>query len=191
MSIELRVHQKDATPNVVNYLRKHKGKKNPIVALPTGAGKSYCIADFVRWAHRNHKKTLVLSHVWEIISQNAASIEKLTGLEVGIFSAKANRYEIKPITAGSIQSIYRKPELFQQFDYIIVDECHRVSYDETSMYRKLAAVLNCPWIGYTATYYRLGTGFIFGSEPEHLFDDVVHDWTHKEKFVELVKLGLS
>lgn len=189
MSIELRVHQVDATPNVVNYLRKHKGKKNPIVALPTGAGKSYCIADFVLWAVRNSKKVLVVSHVWEIISQNAKSIEKFTGFDVGIYSAKANRYEVKPVTAASIQSIYRKPELFKDFDYIIVDECHRISYDENSMYRKLRAVLSAPWIGYTATYYRLGTGYIFGSSEEHLFDDVVHDWTHKDKFVELVKLG--
>lgn len=190
MSIELRVHQKDATPNVVAYLRKHKGKKkNPIVALPTGAGKSYCIADFVRWAHRNKKKTLILSHVWEIIDQNAKSIEKYTGLDVSIYSAGAGRKEIGPITAASIQSIYRNPELAKDFDYIIVDECHRISYDENSMYRKLANVTNCPWIGYTATYYRLGTGYIFGSNADQLFDDVVHDWTTKEKFNELIQLG--
>ena len=90
MSIELRVHQKDATPNVVNYLRKHKGKKNPIVALPTGAGKSYCIADFVMWALRNKRKVLVVSHVYEIISQNAKSIQDYTGVSIGLFSAKAN-----------------------------------------------------------------------------------------------------
>ncbi|EOE0154435.1 DEAD/DEAH box helicase family protein [Klebsiella pneumoniae] len=189
MSIELRVHQVGATPAVVDYLRKHKGKKNPIVALPTGAGKSYCIADFVRWAHRNKKKVLILSHVWEIIDQNVKSIEKFTGFEVGVYSAKAGRHEIKPITGASIQSIYKKPELVSGFDYIIVDECHRISYDENSMYRKLASVTNCPWIGYTATYYRLGTGYIFGSNPDQLFDDVVHDWTSKEKFNELVKLG--
>lgn len=189
MSIELRVHQVGATPAVVDYIRKHKGTKNPIVALPTGAGKSYCIADFVKWAKRNHKKTLIVSHVWEIISQNAKSIQQFTGYEVSIFSAKANRYEIGDITAGSIQSIFRKPELFQQFDYIIVDECHRVSYDAESMYRKLETAVNATWIGYTATYYRLGTGYIFGKGDEHLFDDVVHDWTSKDKFVELVKLG--
>lgn len=189
MSIELRVHQVGATPAVVDYIRKHKGKKNPIVALPTGAGKSYCIADFVLWAVRNRKKVLIVSHVWEIIKQNAKSIQDYAGVDVGIFSAKAGRFEIKAVTAASIQSIYRKPELFQQYDYIIVDECHRVSYDSESMYRKLRAVLTATWIGYTATYYRLGTGYIFGNSPEHLFDEVVHDWTHKEKFVELVKLG--
>lgn len=189
MSIELRVHQKDATPAVVAYIRKHKGKKNPIVALPTGAGKSYCIADFIRWAKRNKKKTLVLSHVWEILDQNAKSIHKYTGYDVSIYSAGAGLKEIGDITVASIQSIYKHPKLVNGFDFIIVDECHRISYDENSMYRKLAAVTTCPWIGYTATYYRLGTGYIFGSRADQLFDDVVHDWTTKDKFNELIKLG--
>lgn len=189
MSIELRIHQKDATQKVVDYLRKNKFEKNPIVALPTGAGKSYCIADFVLWATRNRKKVLIVSHVWEIISQNAESISKYAKVDVGIYSAKANRYELSDVTAASIQSIYRKPELFLDYDFIVVDECHRISYDENSMYRKLRSVLKSPWIGYTATYFRLGIGYIYGKDDDHLFDDVVHDWTQKEQFVKLVDLG--
>lgn len=183
MSIELRVHQKGATPAVVEYLRKHKGEKNPIVALPTGAGKSYCIADFIMWAVRNKKKVLMTSHVKEILDQNVKSIRSYCGIEAG------TRENIKQVTAVSIQSAYRMPDLFTQFDYIVVDECHRISYDQDSMYRKLFAILQKPVIGYTATYFRLGTGYIYGPEPEHLFDAVVHDWTQKEKFIELVNLG--
>lgn len=183
MSIELRVHQKGATQATVDYLRKHKGKKNPIVALPTGAGKSYCIADFVKWAYRNHKKVLITSHVKEILDQNVKSIKDYCGVEVG------SREDIKQITAVSIQSAFRMPSLFMDFDYVVVDECHRVSYDETSMYRRLFNAIKKPVIGYTATYFRLGTGYIYGASPDHLFDDVVHDWTQKDKFVELVKLG--
>lgn len=183
MSIELRVHQAGATQATVDYLRKHKGTKNPIVALPTGAGKSYCIADFIKWAVRNKKKVLVTSHVKEILDQNIKSIKNYCGIDVG------SRSNLKPVTAVSIQSAFRMPELFTDFDYIVVDECHRVSYDEESMYRRLFNVLKKPVIGYTATYFRLGTGYIYGKEPEHLFDDVVHDWTQKEKFVELINLG--
>ena len=185
---ELRHYQQESTPAIVSYLATTK-KRNPIVALPTGAGKSLCIADFIMWAIGKKRKVLVLSHVKEIIEQNAATIERFTERNVAIYSASAGRKEIGDITVGGIQSVYRQPDLFKNFDYIIIDECHRVSYDENSMYRKFISKMDCPVIGFTATYFRLGTGNIFGRDDQHLFDDVVCDWTSKERFVQLVDEG--
>ena len=72
---KLRHYQDGSTPAIVSYLAVNK-KRNPIVALPTGAGKSLCIADFIQWALTKKRKVLVLSHVREILEQNAATIEK-------------------------------------------------------------------------------------------------------------------
>ena len=72
---QLRHYQQGSTPAIVSYLATTKGR-NPIVALPTGAGKSLCIADFIQWALTKKRKVLVLSHVREILEQNAATIEK-------------------------------------------------------------------------------------------------------------------
>lgn len=188
MSIELRIHQAGSTPAVSSYMVSHPGK-NPIVALPTGAGKSYCIADLVGWAVGRKMKVLVLAHVWEILEQNAESIEEYTGIKCALYSSSAGLKQLGQVTVAGIQSAYRQPGIFAQFDLVIVDECHRISYDDNSMYRKLLSAIDATVVGFTATYFRLGSGYIHGSDPDQLFDAVVHDWTHREKFVELVKLG--
>lgn len=185
---QLRHYQEGSTPAIVSYLATTKGR-NPIVALPTGAGKSLCIADFIQWALTKKRKVLVLSHVREILEQNAATIEKYNDIKVAVYSASIGRKEIGDVTVGGIQSVYRQSDMFINFDYVIIDECHRVSYDEKSMYRQFLSKTPAPVIGFTATYFRLGTGKIYGRDSDHLFDDVVYDWTHKEKFVQLVNEG--
>lgn len=186
--IKLRHYQAGSTPAIVSYLATTK-QKNPIVALPTGAGKSYCMADFVQWAVEKKRSVLLLSHVWEILEQNVASIKKYCGIDAAVYSASGGSKKIGQVTVAGIQSAGRKPELFKDFDYVVIDECHRVSYDEKSMYRKLLSNIKCPIIGFTATPFRLGTGNIYGKDEEHLFDDIVHNWTHKEKFMQLVNEG--
>lgn len=185
---KLRHYQEGSTPAIVSYLATTKNR-NPIVALPTGAGKSVCIADFIMWARSKKRRCLLLSHVREILEQNEETIRNYLGCEVAMYSASAGRKEIGEITVGGIQSVHRQKSMFMGFDYVIIDECHRVSYDEKSMYRKFLSEFSGPVIGFTATYFRLGTGNIYGRDEHHLFDDVVYDWTAKEKFVQLVNEG--
>lgn len=185
---ELRHYQRGSTPALVTYLATTK-KRNPIVALPTGAGKSVCIADFTKWAIEKSRKVLILSHVLEILEQNAATLANYLDMDIAMYSASAGRKEIGNVTVAGIQSVNRQIELFKQFDYVIVDECHRISYDAESMYRKFISATDAPIIGFTATYFRLGTGNIYGRDGDHIFHDVVYDWTHKEKFVQLVNEG--
>lgn len=185
---KLRHYQEGSTPAITSYLVANK-KRNPIVALPTGAGKSLCIADFVKFAISKNRKVLILSHVQEILEQNEKTIVEYLDIKPAMYSAGVGRKEIGDITIASIQSINKYPDMFMDIDYIIVDECHRISYDDTSMYRRFLSQLSAPVIGFTATPFRLGTGKIHGRDGEHLFHDVVHDWTQKEKFVQLIIEG--
>jgi DNA repair protein RadD len=117
--------QSEAITSIFNFFyRGNKG--NPLVVAPTGSGKSIIIACFCgivskRWPNQ---KILVISHVKEILGQNYATIKKhLKNSEIGLYSAGLKSKTIKNITVAGIQSIYNKPELFDQFNIILVDEC--------------------------------------------------------------------
>lgn len=188
MAIKLRHYQAGVTPALSKYLIKNKGK-HPLVALPTGSGKTYCIADFVKYA-RNHWKVpvVIISHVKEILEQNHASLSKYLDEPVGLNSAGLGRREYEPITVAGIQSVFREPQRFGKQVIVVVDEAHLISPNEDTMYRKFFDGLDkfiC--VGFTATPFRLGDGYIYGAG--HLFDDLVYDWTDANRFQQLVDEG--
>lgn len=184
--IKLRHYQAGAAPAVIKYLIQGKGKR-PLIALPTGAGKSYVIGDLVKRLSKNYN-ILVLSHVKEIIAQNVESIKKYSGIKVGTYSAGLGKKELFDVTVAGIQSAYNKKEIIKKYDMIIVDECHRISPEKDSMYQKLFKAMgeDTIIIGLTATPYRLGYGPIYGEKRDF---DLVYDWCTKEKFVQLVDEG--
>lgn len=194
--IELRPYQKPIADKVFNYMSKHKGK-HPLVALPTGSGKTFVIADIVekvltKWPE---VKILVLSHVKEILEQNYNSISQYIKErghnidKIGINSSGLGKREVKPITIAGIQSIY-KNIIFHDYKFIIVDECHTIPLNENGMYRSFFQMLNNPrYLGLTATPFRLGGGYIFGEDENKLFDDLIVDLTTGENFVKLIDDG--
>lgn len=94
---------------------------NDIITVAQGGGKSVIIAEV---AHRLGKPVLVICPNKEILEQNIDKMEHLVPREeIGVFSASMKEKTIKPITFGTIQSMYKKPELFTGFDIVIYDEC--------------------------------------------------------------------
>lgn len=187
--IKLRDYQQDTSDKVIRYIKKHKLTKNPLVALPTGSGKSYVLADLIRFATENwDADIIVLSHVKEILEQNYKHIVDYTGYDVGINSSMLGKRERKKITVAGIQSVFRSPELFSKVKMVIIDEAHLVSMVETTMYQKFLAGLGphvC--IGLTATPFRLGDGYIYGKDK--LFHDLVADYCTLDSFNQLVDDG--
>jgi len=174
--MQARPYQTDAILATRNAL--NKGIKNPLVCLPTGSGKGYCITKLAHTFQEQGRDVTVFVHTQELITQLAQTYERISGLKAAIFSASLGEKNVGPVTFAQIQSAHRCPGLFSSSQICIVDECDRHGLDTDSMYSSLFATLrniqpNLRVIGFTATPYRLGTGLVYG--PGQPFDSMVYD----------------
>lgn len=150
---------------------------NGILVMPTGAGKSLCVAGIV---NRVDGRVLVLQPTKEILESNYDKIVA-SGFEgATIYSASVGVKEVGKCTYATIGSIINKLELFAGTDTLIIDECHLVNA-KGGMYEKLIKALKPKrLIGLTATPYRLHTTS-FGSDVRilsrtrpKLFDKIIY-----------------
>lgn len=162
---------------------------NPVVAMPTGTGKSLVIAEFVRRALSQYSGTriMMVTHVKELIEQNYDKLLKIWPMApAGIYSAGVGRREAHyPITFAGIASVHNKADLFGKVDLLVVDECHLIPGKSTTMYRKFINFLlkvnpNLKVIGLTATPYRVGMGTI--TDENGVFDEICCDMTQMDVF---------
>ncbi|MBS8240885.1 ATP-dependent helicase [Marinobacter lipolyticus] len=158
----LRPYQQEAVEATLTHFRK--SDESAVIVLPTGAGKSLVIAELARLARR---KILVLTHVKELVEQNHAKYQSY-GLTGGIFSAGLKRKENHhQVTFASVQSVSANLDQFRdEYSLVIIDECHRVSGEETSQYQRIIQLLqqqndSLKVLGLTATPYRLAMGWIY------------------------------
>jgi len=168
------------------YFQAHSG--HPVIAMPTGTGKSVTIADIcieivVTW---NGQRILILAPSKELVEQNGAKFTAMAPhIPVGVCSASLGRYEVgRPITIGTIGTVFNRCDKLGHIDLVFVDECHLVSHKDETQYRLLADYLleknpHCKFIGLSATPYRLGLGHITDGG---LFTDVCFDACGMEAF---------
>jgi DNA repair protein RadD len=193
--MKLRDYQQAAVQSLFDYFATKNG--NPIIAMPTGSGKSPCIGSFIHEALTRYPGTRVLSlvHSKVIITQNLDKLLRIwPNAPAGIYSASLKQKQIGyPITFGGIATVARaSPNTFGRIDLAIIDECHLVSPKEETMYGQVLAGLReiNPYlkvIGLTATKYRMGQGLL--TEPGGLFTDVCFDMTTMRAFNWLLDEG--
>lgn len=199
-----RQYQTEAVDATWNYFRTHP-TGNPLVAMPTGTGKSVVIARFLQSVMHQFggQRIIVLTHVKELIQQN---YEKLMSLwpfaPAGIYSAGLNQRNMsKSITFAGIASVARRWAQFGHIDLVLIDECHLMSPNDQTMYRTfIAGLLSInPYlrvIGFTATPWRMGHGHLTdpyedskGNLIDPLFRDVCFDITGRDAFNRLFEEG--
>lgn len=179
---------------IFDYFRSNTG--NPLVAMPTGTGKSVVLAMFlysVFWQYPR-ERVMVLTHVKELIGQN---FQKLLDLwptaPAGVFSAGLGRRDtLQKIIFGGIASVAKKADQFGHVGLLLIDEAHLVSPSDATMYQTFIAELRkvnpqIKVIGFTATPWRLGHGHIVGEDS--LFTDVCFDLTTLTAFNWLLSEG--
>lgn len=187
MLITPRDYQIRAHDALWSYFDSHTG--NPVVAMPTGTGKSVNIAMFFyaalsRWGSQ---RFMCLTHVKELIKQNAAALRRAwPEAPIGIYSAGLKQRDVhEPIIFGGVASVRKVIAEFGHVDVLIIDEAHLLSTNGDTMYREIIEALKVvnPWlkvVGFTATPYRLGQGLL--TAPGGLFTDFAVDMTGLEWF---------
>ena len=155
--MKLRAYQKEAVNAGIKALQN---ETNPsLIVVPTGGGKSYIIAGIAKELDGD---VLVLQPTKEILEQNYNKMMMYGFNDVQIYSASFKSKEIGQFTYATIGSIYRKPEEFKHFKYVIVDECNCISPKNIKgMYNKFFEAIGNPKIlGLTASPYRLVNKYV-------------------------------
>jgi DNA repair protein RadD len=192
--MEFREYQDAAIESVFDYFIAGK-KGNPIVAMPTGTGKSVVIGGTIQRALYRYPGTRViaLTHVKELIRQNAEKLEMIwPGAPLGIYSAGLNKREsAAPVIFGGVGTVHDNEEAFGYRDLCFIDECHLISPKDGTMYQDVIRRLKTvnpalKVIGYTATPFRMGQGDL---TDEGLFTDYAFDITGVESFNRLIAEG--
>ncbi|MCL4144230.1 UNVERIFIED_CONTAM: hypothetical protein GTU68_066938 [Idotea baltica] len=186
MSYTLRPYQQAAVDKTLGHFRKLR--EPAVIVLPTGAGKSLVIAELARIAKG---RVLVLTHVKELVEQNSEKFRSY-GLTPGIYSAGLSQKDTDAkVIFGSIQSVARADvDFFNDFSLLVIDECHRVSFETDTQYAQVINKLvkadsQICILGLTATPYRLDTGWIYQ------FNHLGHVRSEENKFFKRCLFELS
>lgn len=191
--VEFRWYQKEAVDSVWEYFKNNTG--NPLIAMPTGTGKSLVLGEFAKQAVQAYPSTKIIcaTHVKELVGQNYAQINRLWPQSPsGIYSAGLGKRDTRSnIIFGGIASMAKRAEEFGRVDLMIIDEAHLVSPNANTMYNKFINDLKetNPYlkvIGLTATPYRLGSGMLTDGP---LFTDTCYDITDMLSFNRLIAEG--
>jgi len=166
--------------------RPNKGK-NPLIVLPTGAGKSHVLALICQRAIEKWPtlKITVLSHTKDILEQDYSKLCAYMDDPsiIGVYSAGLNRREVRQITVAGIQSVYSLKQTFNETNLVIIDEAHKVPPTGEGRYRTFFENNKPQFIlGLTATPYRLGQGML--TDEGHMFNRIIYNADIKKLITE-------
>lgn len=168
---------------------------NPLVIEPTGTGKSLQMAMLIWHLLSVYPTTRIISlaHVQELVESNWLELAGIwPQAPTGVYSAGLKMKEHRQqVTFASIQSVAKKAALFKHIDFVLVDEAHAISDNDTARYNQFISELrkanpNLIVIGFTATAFRMKTGMLTDGK---LFDEIAFDLSDGEAFLWLIDQG--
>jgi len=183
--MKLRDYQQEAVDAVFAYWERAPSTTekpaSPLVVMPTGSGKSPTLGETTRRLVQDYGcRVVIATHRAELIAQDAKAVRSIWPMApVGIFSAGLGRKEVDQITICGVQSIVRATSRLGHVDVLIIDEAHLLSPEDATSYQRVISDLrtvnpDMRILGYTATPYRLGQGFLTEGESA-LFTAVAYD----------------
>lgn len=162
--MQLRSYQIKAIENL-RYSFNTKGRKSPLLVMPTGAGKTVVFAAISKAISQNEKNVLILVHRRELIDQASKKLKNI-GVNHGVIAAKYKSSQ-NNIQIASVQTLVRRlvTNTFNPH-YIIIDEAHHSAAGSWS--KIIEHFKDAYKIGCTATPIRLD-----GRGLADYFDDLV------------------
>ena len=153
MSYILRPNQQKAVNDSLEFIHNEPGR-NGIVVAPVAFGKSLVVANLARELGGS---TLCLQPSKELLEQN---YDKYTSYGEGasIFSASKGIKEVGDVTFATAQSVANSPNLFKDFKYVTIDECHLRTKVSGTMHKALKIINPKKVIGLTASPVYLSGG---------------------------------
>ena len=176
--MQLRFYQQEAYDAAIASL---EAEHHPVLQLATGTGKSLIIAALAEHYRQTDRRVWALTHVQQLVEQNAATYERYSGVDPGIVCAGLKRKDrFEPVTFGTIQTMLNVQIEMEPPDLIIIDEAHRVPHNkgERSLYESvLSRYPNAGRVAMTATPWRMDNGVIHGEGDQFWFDQLSYSYT--------------
>lgn len=151
--MQLRPYQQDCVDQTLENLLSGK---NALIWIPTGGGKTEIFFEICRRfveSRPDATVAIILNRVL-LLDQTVKRIEKIFK-DVGIVCGSLNKKDYQQITVGTIGSMKD-----MSFDLVVLDECHRSSEKEDSLYRRFLNNQKTV-LGVSATPWRYD-GYIYG-----------------------------
>lgn len=176
--MQLRYYQREATDSAIAVLARGH---NPVLQLATGTGKSLIIAALAEHYRTQGRQVWALTHVQQLVGQNAATYRRYSELEPAIVCAGLDRKDTwGGVTFGTIQSMMGMLPELKAPDLVIIDEAHRVPHNEgePTLYETiLRRYPEAGRVAMTATPWRMDNGIIYGEGPQFWFDRLAYNYT--------------
>lgn len=176
--MQLRPYQREAVDAALAALALGQ---HPVLQLATGTGKSLIIAAIASHYAARGQRTWVLTHVQQLVKQNAAAYERYTGEPPGVVCAGlGEKVTNRSVTFATVQSVLGVLATLPPPHVIIIDEAHRVPQNdgEPTLYEAvLRRQPDALRIAMSATPWRMDNGAIYGSGPQYWFDRLAYTYT--------------
>lgn len=172
----LRDHQQRAIDGIRQSLSA--GHRRPMLALPTGAGKTVIAAHVVAGARRKGKRVAFCVPALSLIDQTLSRFAEngIDPIEMGVIQADhAWRRPHAPVQICSAQTLARRS--LPEVDVVVLDEAH-MRFEVFEKWMADPAWARVPFIGLSATPWSKGLG-------KH-YDDLIKPTS----LAELIDLGL-
>lgn len=155
--------------------KSHETQDSTLVVAATGTGKSILFAEVATKYTGSYKRVLCLAHRKELVQQNAATLQWVTGETADIEMAEEWASNRATVVSASVQTLSQPKRLERwakdHFDLVIADEAHHFL---SPTFKRILDYFDAKVLGVTATPDRgdeKALGKVFG-DVAYVFDIV-------------------